>query len=39
MRLRHIEIIYAIMVSGSIGGAYWLNVSQSNISYTLFHAE
>ncbi|WP_071882192.1 LysR family transcriptional regulator [Candidatus Sodalis pierantonius] len=33
MRLRHIEIIHAIMASGSISGAARrLNVSQPNIS-------
>lgn len=40
MRLRHIEIIHAIMASGSISGAARrLNVSQPNISRVLAHAE
>ncbi|TCV99705.1 LysR family transcriptional regulator [Biostraticola tofi] len=40
MRLRHIEIIHAIIQCGSItGAARSLNVSQPNISRVLSHAE
>ncbi len=40
MRLRHIEIIHAIIQCGSItGAARRLNVSQPNISRVLSHAE
>lgn len=40
MRLKHIEVLHAIMVSGSLSGAAkLLNVSQPAVTQTLQHAE
>ncbi|QEA12352.1 LysR family transcriptional regulator [Comamonas flocculans] len=40
MRLRHIEVFHAIMLSGSVSGAArMLNVTQPAVSRTLQHAE
>ncbi len=40
MRLKHIEVLHAIMVAGSLSGAArLLNVSQPAVSQTLQHAE
>lgn len=40
MRLRHIEVFYAVYVTGSVsGGARALNVSQPSVSKVLKHAE
>jgi hypothetical protein len=40
MRLKHIEVLHAIMVSGSLSGAArLLNVSQPAVTQSLQHAE
>ncbi|MBC6403821.1 MAG: LysR family transcriptional regulator [Hyphomonadaceae bacterium] len=40
MKLRHIEIFYAVYVTGSVSGAAKsLNVSQPTVSKVLKHAE
>lgn len=40
MKLRHIEVFYAVYVTGSVsGGARALNVSQPSVSKVLKHAE